>query len=60
MLPPVGFWRSLIVSVPETPAAFWITAENAFHGDCRSGNALALINLLSRMIQRRLERTNLN
>jgi hypothetical protein len=51
MLPPVGFWRSSIVSDPETPAASWITEESAFHGDCRSGNALALVILLSRMIQ---------
>ena len=35
------------LSPGEAPAAFWITAERGFHGDGRSDNALALINLLS-------------
>lgn len=34
---------AVIDRLSPAPAAFWITAESAFHGDCRSGNALALI-----------------
>ena len=55
---PVGFCRSLIVLVPETPAAFWITARSAFHGTAGVATHWRLINRVSRMIQNRSRRVS--